>query len=385
MPKFEVTRLCRFCGGVFYSTPLLRYPNSPGSAQGFAETRDAPSDNVDLNIYQCRSCGLVQHALTPVCYYRDVIRAVAFSPEMAEFRAAQLADWLKRTELTDKPVLEVGCGRGEYLELLKRAGAAHVSGLEASPTSVSQARAQGLDVAPGYLEAGLTLPWNQYFHGFAIFSFMEHWPDLRGSLAQLHTLLHPEARGLVEVPNFQLILDRGLYSEFTPDHIFYFDESTLRRVLEQTGFEVQAVQSVWHDYILSAEVAVRSPMNTAKFERVQQQIVQGIHEFAGRFAPHEVVVWGAGHQALAVLSMANLVGRVSHVVDSAPFKQGKYTPGTRLMIKSPETLAEDRPRAVLIMAAAYSNEVARQLVQKFPHIANVAVLREDVVEVVKHE
>jgi hypothetical protein len=385
MPDAGPLACCRFCGGEFYERPLLRYPNSPSSAQGFLESLDAPADDVDLEIHQCHSCGLVQHGLAPVSYYRDVIRAIAFSPEMAGFRLMQLADWLTRNGLRDKPILEIGSGRGEYLDLLKQSGASVVSGLEASYASVQQARAKGLDVAQGYLEEGWTNPWGERFDGFVIFSFMEHWPDLKGSLARLHTLLQSSACGLVEVPNFQFVLDQGLYSEFTPDHIFYFDQSTLRRVLEQSGFEVRSIRSVWHDYILSAEVVRRQPMEISRFASVQRRVVESINAFIGNFERQEVVVWGAGHQALAVLSLADLGHRVSHVVDSASFKQGKYTPGTRLLIKSPETLALDQPKAVLIIAAAYSNEVAQQLSTKFPAIPNVAILKEDGVEIIKYE
>ncbi|NBU45713.1 MAG: hypothetical protein EBS37_16855 [Betaproteobacteria bacterium] len=111
-------------------------------------------------------------------------------------------------------------------------------------------------------------------------------------------------------------------------------------------------------------------------------VVQEIRDFVDHFSPQEVVVWGAGHQALAVMSMADLGGRVAHVVDSANFKQGKYTPGTQLLIKAPQSLAEDRPRAVLIMAAAYSDEVLGLVQREHAHIAHVAILREQGLEVI---
>ena len=76
------------------------------------------------------------------------------------------------------------------------------------------------------------------FEAFAVFSFLEHWPDLNNSLRSLNSLLSSGAVGLIEVPNFEFILNKNLYSEFTVDHIYYFDRSTLKRVLELNGFEV---------------------------------------------------------------------------------------------------------------------------------------------------
>jgi hypothetical protein len=115
----------------------------------------------------------------------------------------------------------------------------------------------------------------------------------------------------------------------------------------------------------------------------QERIVRELNAFVDRFASREVVVWGAGHQALAVMSLAHVQGRISHVVDSANFKQDKYTPGTRLLIKSPESLLTDCPKAVVIMAAAYSDEVLETLSQKYPSVENIAILRENSLEVVK--
>jgi len=362
---------------------LLAYPDSPQSAQGFLDCLDQQDDVVDLKIYQCQLCGLVQHDLPPVSYYREVIRAVAFSEEMGQYRIGQLGGWIKDYDLVTKRVLEIGCGRGEYLDLLQKAGARHVHGIEYSETSVWAARKNGFDVRTGYVSANFVSPWNEKFDAFTIFSFMEHWPDLNGSLRALQAMLNDEAHGLIEVPNFEFVVANGLYSEFTADHIFYFDRQTLRAVLEFNGFELISIEPIWHDYILSAQVRKRTPLKTAGFKTKQQRIVEQLQKFVSRFEPKDVVVWGAGHQALAVMSLAKLQKSISHVVDSASFKQNKYTPGTRLQIKPPESLLHDLPKAIVIMAAAYSDEVARTISEKYPRIESVAILREEAMEIIK--
>lgn len=375
--------LCGVCGGLFHRPAMLTYPDSPRSAQGFLDSPEQPDEVVRLEIFQCQCCGLVQHDLPPVSYYKDVIRAVAFSKEMGEFRVEQLGNWLQHFNLREKRLLEVGCGKGEYIGLLQQAGARDVYGVENAPLSVAEAKRSGYQVAPGYMAPGFANPWPERFDGFAIFSFMEHWPDLNGSLRTLHDFLNEGAVGLVEVPNFEFIVANGLYSEFTVDHIFYFDRQTLRTVLELNGYEVIAIDAIWHGYILSAQVRKRVLQKPVGFIAKQQRIIEQLHAFAGRFGAGEVVVWGAGHQALAVMSLAKLQTMVAHVVDSAPFKQNKYTPGTHLLIKSPSSLLLDCPKAVVIMAAAYSDEVAQTIERAYPQIEHVAILREEQLEVVK--
>jgi len=378
-----ITGSCRLCSGELTPEPILVYPNSPASAQGFLDSVAEKQSGVELSIYQCASCGLVQHNLLPVNYYKDVIRAVAYSEEMAQFRLSQLSAWINEYKLKDKQIIEIGSGKGEYIDLLSKAGAHKVVGLEHSLESVRYAERNGINLKQGFLGDKQLEIGNEKFSAFVIFSFMEHWPDLNKTLRALHDLLLPNACGLVEVPNFEFILNQGMYSEFTVDHIYYFDRETLRIALEINGFKVQSIECVWHDYILSAKVVRRKQISVDIFKNKQTEIVKELHDYTNRYEKNDIVVWGAGHQALAIMSLAGLGDRVSHVVDSAPFKQNKYTPGTNLFIKSPATLKIDQPKSIIIIAAAYSDEVHRSVADQYPFIESIAVMRDDYLEVIK--
>ena len=372
---------CRVCGEALFPQSLLQYEDSPKSAQEFLNNLDDIDDSVNLEIFQCTKCGLVQHNLEPVSYYREVIRAVAFSKEMGDFRIGQLRDWIERNHLQDKRLLEVGCGKGEYLDLLVAAGATKLAGIESSSESVAAARSRGYEIYSGYLDSQFTASYDFKFDGFTIFSFLEHWPDPNQGLALLHACLSEGARGLVEVPNFDLILEKGLYSEFTTDHIFYFNEKTFSFLLEKNGFEVAGIKSVWHDYILSAEVRKKPLLDVSNFLTIQEKIKSQLNEFISQFQSKSVAIWGAGHQALAVIAMAKIAPNIKYVLDSAPFKQGRYTPATHLPIVPPTFLLSDPPQAVIVMAAGYSDEILRDIRAQYTDVKNIAILRENHLEV----
>jgi len=375
--------LCRVCGGKLFIQPLLMYEDSPKSAQSFLESLDDLDDAVNLEIFQCKSCGLIQHNLPPVSYYKEVIRAVAFSKEMGEFRRCQLRDWIDKNNLKDKKILEVGCGKGEYIDLLLKAGAGQVLGIEYSENSRSIASERGTQIYSGYLDSDFQPPKDFKFQAFTIFSFLEHWPNPNEGLGLLNLSLTEDACGLVEVPNFELILSKGLYAEFTTDHIFYFDKKTFTFLLEKNGFEVLSIDTVWYDYILSAQVRKRPKLNVANFLKVQEKIKSQLYFFIKNHPHGTIALWGAGHQALAVIAMSGLAKSIKYIVDSAPFKQGKYTPATHLPIVNPETLLTDPPSAVIVMAAGYSNEVIQVMHEKYPTIKYLAVLREDQLEIIQ--
>jgi hypothetical protein len=183
-------------------------------------------------------------------------------------------------------------------------------------------------------------------------------------------------------PIFDMILKSHLFSEFIPDHLFYFTAETLRFTLQRFGFEVLTVDSIWSDYILSARVKKREALNLDAFHRSKQKIIAEIRAYADIHASGGVAVWGAGHQALAMLSLAHLRDAVAFVVDSAPFKQNKYTPASNIYIDGPSALESGRVDTVIIMGAGYSDEILKMLRQNYPLIKHVAVLRDSHLEVI---
>lgn len=365
---------CRLCTLPLFATPLLVQENMPAAAQGLPSAAQLSEDRgVRLVLRQCSGCGLVQLDAEPVAYWRDVIRAAGISPEMRAFRLNQFGDWLSKYDLAGRKVLEVGCGCGEYLSLLAEAGG-DAYGIEHLPLSVATCRQAGLRVEEGFVEGPDSRLTAGPFEGFMILNFLEHIPAAHQTLRGIAANLVDGAIGLIEVPNFDMILEKGLFAEFIPDHLFYFTEGTLSRLLEANGFEVLDCRASWHDYVLSATVRKRVPQDLSALAACQQTLRASFDCFLDRFAPGRVAIWGAGHQALALISLLGIADRIRYVLDSAPFKQGRYTPATHLPIVPPEQLEDGDVEAVIVLAASYSAEVARLIRERYGARFVVAVL-----------
>ncbi|MDP2922783.1 MAG: class I SAM-dependent methyltransferase [Candidatus Omnitrophota bacterium] len=383
---------CRVCGHSFFEEPLLRYENMPRAAQYFPDKDTLQHDKgVNLEVCQCSGCGLVQLSNDPVPYYKEVIRAVSFSEEMKDFRIRQFSSFIEKYSLKGKKVIEIGCARGEYLSLMQQCGV-DAYGLEYSEVSVAQCVKNGLEVSQGFVESSDCRLKNAPFGAFYILNFLEHLPDPNSILRGIYNNLADNAIGLIEVPNFDILCKR-LFSEFIGDHLFYFTKETLTATLRLNGFGIIDCNETWHDYIISAVVCpVRSKLPKAKrtsngvkkrrrldishFYKYQAQLKKEIEEYISRFKNKKVAIWGAGHQALAIISLMNLSNKIRYVVDSASFKQAKFTPATHIPIVSPDTLTEDPPDAIIVMAGSYCDEVARIIRQKFDRKINVSILRD---------
>lgn len=353
---------------------LKVYHNMPMRAQHLPNQENVQTDfGIDLELVQCEACGTVQLTNEPVTYYKEVIRAVAISEEMKAFRLKQFQAFIKENQLEGKKILEVGSGNGEFLDIMCRCNV-DAYGIEYGENGVKMSKAKGLRVEKTFIEDDKIKVLNAPFDAFYILNYLEHVPSPRTFLRGICAQLKENAVGLVEVPNFNMMIKERLFSEFTLDHLVYFTEKDLRLLLQMSGFEVLNCKSIWNDYILSATVRKRSSLNIGSFNSKQDQIIQAIRSYIGDTEREKIAIWGAGHQAFAIMAMAKLNGKVSCVVDSATFKQGKLTPVTHIPIVSPQYLAEKNIEKLIIMAGSYSDEISCIAKEKY-HFNKVALLR----------
>lgn len=378
----EIKYKCRCCGSILPEEELLLYPNMPKSAQFFPDASTvAEEKGVDIILFQCENCGLIQAIGEPVPYYKDVIRATGVSDSMRLFREKQFSQWVKANNLMGKKILEVGCGKGEYMDYMEPANV-KVTGLEHLRESVEEGNKAGHKIYNGFIESyNYEIPEAPY-DGFYIMNFLEHIPKPADFLQGIAHNLSDFGVGIVEVPNVNMILEKKLYSEFIQDHLMYFTKDSLRLLLELNGFEVLSCDEIWYNYIISACVRKRRKMDVSGFAIQKKKVQREIDAYIAKKETEKkhIAVWGAGHQALANLSMLNIAENIDLVIDSAEFKQNKYTPATHIPIVGPDILETGTIQAVIVMAAGFSDEVKDIMKKKYPAVECV-VLREDRLEI----
>jgi SAM-dependent methyltransferase len=309
-----------------------------------------------------------------------VIRAAGISQVLCDAKRRQFSEFIDRYGLAGKKVVEIGCGRGEFLSILHQLPV-DTHGIEFSEEAVRHCRESGLKVSRGYPDAASGDIPGAPFDAFFLLMFLEHMPAPGASLRAIRRQLAPGGIGLIEVPNFDMMVRQRLFSEFIADHLLYFSRETLLSTLRWNGFEVLGTEELRDDYVLSVTVRKREPLDLSDFSRCQQTISQELADFVVGYPRGRVAVWGAGHQALAVLALSGIAPSIRYVVDSAPFKQGKFTPATHLPVVPPSTLVSDPVEAVIVMAASYSDEVADIIARGHGSRITVAILRENRLEI----
>jgi len=365
---------CQVCKSNLLIKPILTLKKVPSSAQGFVKLSQK-KNNINLKIYQCSFCGLVQTINKPVSYYKETIRAVGFSKKMINYRSKQFKKFIKKFNLKKGSIVEIGSGNGEYLKILQKYCKKAI-GLEFSKNNFLLSKKRGLKVVKGYVEnKKFKIPGGP-FDGFICMSFMEHSPDVNKFLKGIFFNLNDDGYGLVEVPNFDMILKKELYTEFIIDHINYFTKDTLSQTLNINGFEVLSCNEIWDGYIISALIKKKKIFKELNINKIINKIKIDYKKFKKKINNKKIIIWGAGHQSLTVLSLTGINKDIKYIIDSATFKQNRFSPGDKIKVVSPSILKKENFGGIIIIAAGYSDEVYNILrKKKFP--GKIAILRHD--------
>lgn len=374
---------CIACGAPLWETPLLTLDNMPASAQHMPDAQGVKEDRgLTLDLCQCMGCGLVQFDCEPVDYYRDVIRAGGFSKTMVELRRYQYKHLIDSYHLEGKKFIEVGCGQGEFLKVLSEFPV-EVHGIEHDPHLVELARAQGLDVTEGFTETEDTRFAGGLYDVFLSFNFLEHQPDPSTMLQAIYRNLKDDAMGLITVPSFEYIMDHNSYYELIRDHLAYYTFETLTPLLERNGFQVEECEVINRD-TLSVIVRKRPQMDTENLLECYVNLKREMETYMKYLDAWDkkVAIWGASHQGFTLAATTKLGEKARYIIDSAPFKQGKFAPASHLPIVGPDHFHEHPVDAIIITAPGYTDEIAASIRQKFGTAVEIRAMRSNHLEMV---
>ena len=407
---------CIACGRILPETSLFELTSAPASAQDIPDAKEVQNDEgVTLHLRQCGGCGLVQFDCEPVAYYRDVIRAGGGSSTMRELRASQYRHLIETYHLEGKTFFEAGCGRGEFLKFLQEFPV-EIYGMEHKADLVEMARKEGLRVwrefperedqrfghspeASMLPESGWSVP-EKPFDVFLSFNFLEHQPRPDIMLKAIWNNLAEDGMGLVTVPSLEYILEKGSYYELIRDHIAYYTFDTLRALLNHCGFEVLEEEMINRDTLsmvvrktampetdadagaegvgaMTADASIIAPL-TEGYEIVTAE-VRALTDRLAREGKR-LAMWGASHQGFTLASTSELGKHLAYIIDSAPFKQGRFAPASHVPIMAPDHYFEEPVDAVLIVAPGYTDEIAGIIKTRFGGKVETMTLRTNRIE-----
>jgi len=336
-----VTRPCPLCNGVD-GFVLFERSTIPLSANVLYSTRDDARNAVSgrLTLSLCRRCGFIfNSAFDPTLsiYGVDYDNDQNFSERFtAHMRWA--SDRVRRAMATPVRVLEVGCGQGQFLDMLLGDDPDGMGiGFDPSvrrpstPRLRFEARYFGAEsgAAIGF-EPNLVVSRHVIEHVQHPLTFLK---AIRGSLRD-------GVRVFLETPCVAHILESGAFWDLCYEHCSYFSAATLAAACERAGFSVSLVEHVFAGQYLWLEARSGTPQERhnpppplASAERFRARIGALLTHWRAVIEQAalrgRVAVWGGGTKGASFVQLIDPDGTLIHaVIDINPRKQGRYLPGS---------------------------------------------------------
>jgi 2-polyprenyl-3-methyl-5-hydroxy-6-metoxy-1,4-benzoquinol methylase len=145
----------------------------------------------------------------------------------------------------DGIILDIGCGNGNRMKLLKSIGW-NVEGIDFDENAVKVAKNEGLNVKLGSLYEG-AYPDN-YFYAVSVIQVIEHITDIKDFLNECYRIMRPDSLITIITPNF-LSLGRYLYKENwrglePPRHLQIFSIPALKNIISKTNFKIKTIKTI---------------------------------------------------------------------------------------------------------------------------------------------
>ena len=330
----------------------------------------------NLRLAQCAGCGLIFNATfdsTAVPYDSNYENRQCCSPAFQEHLRTAADSLVAKYHLQGGRILEVGCGKGDFLKLLCSRAKANGVGYDTSYEGAASTSKGRVLFRRRYVAAQeIRTP----FDAIICRHVVEHVGGIGEFLRELHNIA--VAAGdpvtVIETPAFEWTAKLGCFWDVFYEHCNYFTLPCLAHLCEEAGFRIVRQRLVFGGQYQLLELKVRRggpgklrppaiPVRLATFARRAEAMLRRLEIRLRRHgATRGWAVWGAGAKGVA------LVNRLRRrppqfVIDSNAAKQGCFVPGSRIPIIAPDDPRIRELGLILIANPNYTEEIAFTLRQ----------------------
>ncbi len=377
--------VCQACGGGDLHS-FYQINDVPAHSCLMLPSRDAalafPRGDIELAF--CRDCGFISNIRFDV-HLNDYSPAYeetqAFSPRFMRFVDDICDDQIAKYGIgPGTSVLEIGCGKGEFLvALCERSGC---NGIGLDP-GYRPERTQS--AAAGRIRFIADFYGPKYSHLQADYVCCRHTLEHIGPVREFVGLVRdtigerPHVNVFFELPDMERVLEQGVFWDVYYEHCTYFTRGSLARLFRESGFEVLELFKAYGGQYLMLEARPAPGPTVARLRQeddvehtarlvdkfrtqvdTQLQTLADITQTA-RKAGKTVAIWGSGSKCVSLISSLRLGEELTAVVDINPHKHGKFLAGSGREILGPDALRSLRPDIVLLMNSIYTEEVRNEL------------------------
>jgi hypothetical protein len=342
-----------------------------------------PAGKISLGF--CNACGFITNTSfdeSKMNYSPKCEETQGFSLTFQSFHRRLAKDLIERYGLRNRSVLEIGCGKGEFISMLCAMG--ENRGIGFDPAFVPQRRPEQGGDAVEFIQDFYS---EKYTHIKADFiackMTLEHIPDTHQFVSMVRRAIGENFDTTVffQVPDMSRVLRDVAFWDVYHEHCSYFTTGALRNLFVMSGFDVVDVWTDYDDqYLMITTRPAKRPSDAKTLIPPSKAEVSAVRSFTReaerrillwqhainrlRQDGQHVVIWGSGSKGVAFLSALGAHvddGGIEYAVDINPYRKGCFMPGTGQEIVEPAFLSAYRPEVVIAMNSIYTPEIGADL------------------------
>ena len=353
------------------------------------EQLSSPEFIAPLGIVFCANCGLVQltHVVSPEIMFRDYVYIPSTSKTMINHFAGLAKKIVEKFNLSeDSLVVDIGSNDGTLLKFFKT-HKVQVLGIEPATNIAKLAEANGIETINDFFSRRTALEIvngrerARVVTGTNVFA---HVNDLDDFLKGIDILLEDHGIFIIEVPYLPDLLEKIEFDTIYHEHLSYFSIKplvTLFKKFKMEIFDVERIgihggsirvfikrastpnpisESVTNLLALEQERRLDSIETYLAFAAKVTSIKERLIELLKRLKSEgkRIIGYGAAAKGNMLLNYCKIgTDIIDYIVDSIPYKQGRYTPGMHIPVVPEERIMQDKPDYALILAWNFAEEI----------------------------
>lgn len=337
----------------------------------------------DIALGFCPTCGFISNiSFNPDLheYSAKYEETQGFSGTFNAFHKALAEKLIDRFDIRNKDVIEIGCGKGEFLSLLCELGANRGIGFD--PAYIAERNTSTVKDRIRFITDFYSEKYAEHQADFVCCKMtLEHIPDTARFISTVRRSMGDRYDTTVffQIPDtLRVMKDIGFWDIYY-EHCSYFSRGSLGRLFRRCGFDVKDLWTEYDDQYLMIEARPSSgvPTTAISAENDLDEMRDAVENFTREIQPtlaqwrstiaearskgEKVVLWGGGSKGVAFLTTLQITDDIQYAVDINPHKSGTFMAGTGQEIVGPEFLRSYKPDLVIVMNPIYCKEIQRDL------------------------
>lgn len=266
---------------------------------------------------------------------------------------------LVEREMGRRSLLEIGCGKGRFLEMLAAQGC-EIGGID--PTY----EGDNPHIIKDYFSEARGIKAD----GIVLRHVLEHIQDPYAFLKQIAAANGNRGKIYIEVPCFDWITEHRSWFDIFYEHVNYFRLTDFHRMFGT----LHAAGRFFGDqylYVVADLATLRTPVYSAADSPSIPEDFLATRPHRQSVAAGQRVIWGGASKGVIFALMSERAGApVEAVIDINPAKQGRYLPATGLKVHAPhEVLPRLSPGSTIyVMNSNYLPEIAGMSGNAFTYV-----------------